>query len=132
MAGVKDSLRNDFYRFPALQPVMLWLDVIDPNPPYELVAKSLPNGVQLNWKEGTVSEDGDKAYGYVVYRFDKGQTINIENPANIVNISFNSLDTSFVDTAVSANKSYIYVVTAIDRLKNESSVSNTAEITVLR
>jgi uncharacterized lipoprotein YddW (UPF0748 family) len=130
MAGVKDSLRNDFYRFPALQPTMLWLDVVDPNPPYELLAKALPRGVQLQWKEGIVSEDGEKAYGYVVYRFDKGQTINIENPKNILNITFNASETSFVDHSVSANKSYIYVVTAIDRLKNESAVSNVAEVRV--
>ncbi len=130
MAGVKDSLRNDFYRFPALQPAMLWLDVVDPNPPYELVAEAASKGVQLSWKEGTVSEDGEKAYGYVVYRFNKGQMINIENPANIVNITFSSAENSFIDNSVSANRSYIYVVTAIDRLKNESAVSNAAEVRV--
>lgn len=131
MAGVRDSLRNDFYRYPALQPVMLWLDVVDPNPPYELIAKAVSRGVQLSWKQGIPAEDGGKAYGYVVYRFNKGEIINIDNPACIVKITFNASETSFTDISVSANKNYIYVVTAIDRLKNESAVSNAAEVRVL-
>ena len=132
MAGIKDSLRNDFYRYPALQPQMLWLDVVFPNPPYELTAKSVNRGVALSWREGTVSEDGEKAYGYVIYRFAKGSTINIGNPANIVKISFNASEKSFTDTSVSANNTYVYVVTTIDRLKNESAVSNVAEVRVLQ
>ncbi|MEJ7780501.1 MAG: family 10 glycosylhydrolase [Daejeonella sp.] len=131
MAGVRDSLRNDFYRYPALQPVMLWLDLISPNPPYELVAKSINRGVQLSWKQGTPSEDGSRAYGYVVYRFNKGDRINIDNPASIVKITFNSAETSFTDMSLSAKNNYIYVVTSLDRLKNESSVSNSAEVTAL-
>lgn len=131
MAGIKDSLRNDFYHFPALQPQMLWLDLIDPNPPYDLTAKAIAKGVQLNWKPGIRADDGDVAYGFVVYRFDKGQRIDIENPEHIINITFDSSQTQFTDTAVTKEKSYIYVVTAIDRLKNESSSSNVAEITVL-
>lgn len=131
MAGIKDSLRKDFYRFPALQPAMLWLDVVDPNPPYDLSAKAISKGVQLSWKPGIKAEDGDKAYGYVVYRFNKGQTIDIHNPAYIIKITFNSAETYFTDNAVSANNSYIYVVTAIDRLKNESSNSSPATVNVL-
>ena len=131
MAGVRDSLRNDFYRYPALQPVMLWLDVVNPNPPYELTARAVGRGVQLSWKQGITAEDGGKAYGYVVYRFNKGETLNIDNPAHIVKITFNASETSFRDISVSANKNYIYVVTAIDRLKNESAVSNAAEVRVL-
>lgn len=132
MAGVKDSLRRDFYNYRALQPAMLWLDVVDPNPPYELTAKSIDKGVQLTWKEGIPAEDGDKAYGYVVYRFEKGAVINIDSPVHMINISFNAKETTFVDTAVSAGKHYVYVVTAIDRLKNESSNSNPAEVLVSR
>lgn len=130
MAGVKDSLRNDFYRYPALQPQMLWLDVVDPNPPYELTAKPVTRGVQLDWKEGIPAEDGDKAYGYVVYRFMQGERINVENPERIIQITFNSTETSFLDNAVSANHNYVYVVTTLDRLKNESSNSAPAEISI--
>ncbi len=132
MAGIRDTLRNDFYRYPALQPQMKWLDVVVPNPPFELTAKPGSRGVALSWKEGTVSEDGEKAYGYVIYRFVKGRTIDIDNPANIINISFNAAQTSFADMSVSANNTYVYVVTAIDRLKNESAVSNVAEARVLQ
>src|SRR5690606_12577618 len=122
--------RTNFYRFPALQPQMLWLDVIDPNPPYDLNATPVAKGVQLTWKEGTPAPDGEKAYGYVVYRFDKGQVINIENPEHILHITFDASETSYTDIAVSANKTYVYVITAIDRLKNESTNSIPAEVTV--
>ncbi len=131
MAGIKDSLRNDFYRYPALQPQMLWLDFTDPNPPGDLVAKAVAKGVELTWQPGTVAQDGDHSYGYVIYRFDKGEKIDTGRADRIIRITFDSTETSFTDTAVSADHSYVYIVTAIDRLKNESAHSNIAEATVL-
>lgn len=120
LAGVNDSLRNDFYRYPALQPAMLWLDGVDPNPPREMMAKALTNCVDISWKAPAVASDGQTAYGYVIYRFNEGDEIRTSEPANILKISFDASQTSFSDFTVSPGKRYTYVVTAIDRLKNES------------
>ena len=128
LAGVNDSLRTDFYCYPALQPVMLWLDAIDPNPPQELQAKVLENSVQVNWQTPVKATDGDTAYGYVVYRFDEGEEIRTDQAKNILKISFNASQTSYLDKTVLPDKRYTYVVTALDRLKNESQNSNLAGI----
>jgi uncharacterized lipoprotein YddW (UPF0748 family) len=130
LAGVQDSLRINFYRYPALQPEMSWLDAVNPNAPSALTAKVVAKGVELSWKEPLVASDGDKAYGYVIYRFNRGEKIDIEQAQHILKISFSSAETSYIDNTVSANRNYIYVVTALDRLKNESQYSNAASIAV--
>ena len=109
---------------------MTWLDAVNPNAPSALIAKSVSKGVEISWKEPLVASDGDKAYGYVIYRFNRGEKIDIEQAHHILKISFSSAETSFTDNTVSANRSYIYVVTALDRLKNESQHSNMASVSV--
>lgn len=128
LAGFQDSLRNDFYRYPALTPTMEWLDAVKPNAPAELTAKKSEKGIELNWKEGAAASDGEKAYGYMVYRFKRGERIDIEQAKQIISISFDSSKTSYLDSTAQANQSYIYVVSAIDRLKNESALSNSVGI----
>ncbi|MGY0039219.1 hypothetical protein [Pedobacter sp. NJ-S-72] len=116
-----DSLRNDLYKYPALPPQMPWLDEIVPNIPQGLSAEAVGVGVQLKWAAPLKAEDGETASGYVIYRFEEGERIRISvvNPKNIIKISFENV-TSFLDTSVTKGKRYNYLVTALDRLKNES------------
>jgi uncharacterized lipoprotein YddW (UPF0748 family) len=130
LAGVQDSLRTNFYRYPALQPTMPWIDAVKPNAPRNLIVKSVDKVAELSWEEPLVASDGDKAFGYVVYRFNKSEKIDSEQAKNIIHISFNASKTSFTDTSVSAGQSYVYILRAIDRLKNESEQSNTVSISV--
>lgn len=132
LAGVNDSLRRDFYFYPALQPAMPWLDNIKPNAPVNLVATVVTRGVNLSWKMPAAAADGETAYGYVIYRFDKAERINLDDARNIIKISFDKAQVTYVDNTVSADKQYTYVVTAIDRLKNESEASNAVNVTVLQ
>jgi hypothetical protein len=125
LAGFQDSLRRDLYRYPALQPAMIWIDNIVPQAPMQLTAfLKQPNGVQLSWMEPFKARDGETAYGYVIYRFKAGEELNTEDPSKIIKISFDRLATSFVDNSVQRGITYNYVVTTIDRLKNESLPSN--------
>ena len=117
-----DSLRNDLYRYPALPPQMPWLDEIVPNKPQQLTADALTDGVHLKWHKPLKAEDGETASGYVIYRFEEGEEISIVNPKNILKISFEDIN-SFIDTNVEKDKRYNYLVTALDRLKNESEPS---------
>jgi uncharacterized lipoprotein YddW (UPF0748 family) len=130
LAGVQDSLRTNFYRYPALHPTMDWLDPVKPNAPRNLLAKSMAKEVEISWDEPLEASDGEKAYGYVVYRFKRGEKIDAEQSKHIIHISFSAAQTSFIDTTVSTNQSYVYVVRAIDRIKNESEASNAASISV--
>jgi len=123
LAGFRDSLRNDFYLYPALVPAMHWLDSVPPQAPVQL--RVLPENGQnvLNWTAPVKASDGETPYGYVVYRFNKGQKINLNDPKNILKINFNT-STSFTDLTAEHGKKYTYLVTALDRLKNESLASN--------
>lgn len=125
LAGVRDSLKYDLYRYKALQPVMPWLDNVPPQAPLALTSRILKNGhVSINWAQPLVSRDGETAYGYVIYRFNEGENIDIQNPANILKISFDKKTTYLEDNSIRPGVRYTYAVTAIDRLKNESPVSN--------
>jgi uncharacterized lipoprotein YddW (UPF0748 family) len=130
LAGFRDSLQHDFYKYPALQPPMAWLDHIEPAAPVKLKEKkflfffSSNKVTKLKWE---MPEDGplkDDVYGYVIYRFDRNDSMNLEDPRNIIKISFDPLLTSFEDSSISRGKTYYYVVTALDRMKNESAPSS--------
>jgi uncharacterized lipoprotein YddW (UPF0748 family) len=124
-----DSLRNDLYKYPALPPQMPWLDEIVPNQPEGLTADAVATGVQLKWSPPLKAEDGETASGYVIYRFAEGEKIGILDPKNILRISFEDF-ASFLDTSVEKGKRYNYLVTALDRLKNESEPSGPVGVEV--
>ena len=125
--GFADSLQNNFYKDPALPPPMLWLDSIPPNVPRNLTVKPNGPGVALNWDTPLPAKDKEPIYGYVIYRFDGNEKIDIENPAHILHIAYDDR-TFYEDSAVQKGHTYLYVVTAIDRLKNESDRSPTIAI----
>lgn len=127
--GFTDSLRNNFYKYPALPPPMIWLDSIAPNHPDSLKAKVVTSSfVQLNWQAPAPAKDSEPVYGYVVYRFDAGEKVDIDNPKNILDILYDN-NPAYVDDTAQKGKTYLYVVTAIDRLKNESNPSPVAVVT---
>jgi uncharacterized lipoprotein YddW (UPF0748 family) len=130
LGGARDSLRYDLYKFKALQPPMLWLDNVAPKAPMNLVARASGNRIDLNWSRPLPADDGEPVYGYVVYRFNEGEEVNIGNPQNIVSISFDRKTLSFADQKVREDVRYTYAVTAIDRLKNESAASNLTVIKI--
>jgi len=122
--GVTDSLRENYYKYPALPPPMLWLDSIPPNPPINFTATVVNNNVALKWAAPLPAKDKEPVYGYVIYRFDGNEKVNIEDPKYILHIQYND-STFYSDDSVKKGNTYLYVVTALDRLKNESDPSPT-------
>jgi uncharacterized lipoprotein YddW (UPF0748 family) len=119
--GVRDSLQNDLYRLPALIPPMPWKDAVAPNTPRDLKATAAPGGVELFWQEPTPATDGDRARYYVVYRFDGRQRqFRTDNPQYVLAICQGEANTHYFDKTADPAKRYTYVVTAFDRLHNES------------
>jgi len=127
--GFTDSLKENFYKNPALPPVMLWLDSIPPNAPLNFTATPIKNVINLKWEIPALAKDKEPVYGYVIYRFDGDEKVNLTDPQYILHIQYDTT-TAFTDTTVKKGKTYLYVVTALDRLKNESEPSPTIAATL--
>jgi uncharacterized lipoprotein YddW (UPF0748 family) len=110
-------LRDSYWRHPALQPAMPFIDNKAPNKPRKLKAIWMPDGYYLFWVAPKGKNWNDVASKYVVYRFEKGEKINLDDPSKIQAITANTLyKLPFVDGATN----YVYVVTALDKMSNES------------
>ena len=78
----------------------------------------------MKWETPLLAADKEPVYGYVIYRFDGAERVNLDDPKHILHIQYN--DTPFYrDETVQNGKTYLYVVTSLDRLKNESEPSPT-------
>ncbi|WP_420151301.1 family 10 glycosylhydrolase [Spirosoma sp.] len=119
--AINDSLQTNFYRHLALVPTMPWLDSIPPLPPYDLKAAVTPDGVELVWQKPSEARDGDGAATYLVYRFE-GQRprIRLNDPRCIVAKCVGGSTTRFLDKLANPKKKYVYAITALDQLHNES------------
>lgn len=126
--GFRDSLQLNFYVKPALQPTMSWKDNVAPLPATSLnaVASGL-NAITLNWtKPASVSNELDNVKRFAIYR-STTTTVDISNANNLLAITWNDT-TAYTDLTAVQGSNYYYVVTALDRLQNESTISNTASV----
>ncbi|MES2268002.1 MAG: family 10 glycosylhydrolase [Bacteroidota bacterium] len=124
-----DTLKKDFYRYPALPPPMLWRDSIPPNTPQEFTVKAEGKGVILKWQAPLPAADNEPVYGYVIYRFQENQKFDLGDPKNILHIQYDT-EPLYMDSNVQKGQTYFYVITALDRLKNESERTPTMAITL--
>lgn len=126
--GFTDSLTQNYYRFLALPPTMLWLDSVTQKAPQNLEATIEPNNIKLTWEKPSPAKDNELPYGYVIYRYKEGENIVLDDPKNMLHIAYHT-NTHFDDRTVEKNVRYRYVVTALDRIKNESYASNPVSVT---
>ncbi|RJP72050.1 MAG: T9SS C-terminal target domain-containing protein [Ignavibacteriales bacterium] len=129
LAGCADTLKNNFYRYPSLNPIMNWQDTLAPNKPNNFSFGKL-NSTGINallWDKPFVSADGDTAKFYVIYRLNKSTITDedIDNPANIEFVTSNK----YYIPEVSDKGNYFYV-TALDFNNNESEPTTSVEISI--
>jgi uncharacterized lipoprotein YddW (UPF0748 family) len=117
--AVQDSLRSSLYAAPALVPVMAWKDSIPPRAPASLKVRSDRSGIWLSWKTPPPAADGDTARYYVIYRSEGKSKPDLNNPRHILGTQW--MGNEFKDESAGRGKRYQYLVTAVDRLHNESS-----------
>lgn len=119
--NIRDSLQTNFYRHPAVVPPMTWLDSVPPLPPRDLKAADTPDGIELFWQQSAEALDGDGASAYLVYRFEgRRPALRLDDPRYIVARCQGEAATQFIDKTADPKKKYVYAVTALDRLNNES------------
>jgi len=110
-------LRQQYHQYPALQPTMPWLDKKAPGKVKSVKPVWTNTGYVLFWTAPKGKTEMDRATRYVVYRFAKGEKVDINNPSHILTITPNTfLQLPYVD----GKAKYTYVITALDRLQNES------------
>ena len=117
MGNYGSTLRNYYWKTPALQPLMPFIDHKRPKKPRHLEAVWTSDGLVLFWEEPKGKKWSDFAQKYVVYRFAMGEDVDIDNPAKIVAITHDKWIKLPYDKG---QVRYRYVVTALDRMSNES------------
>jgi len=110
-------LRQNYWRHPALHPLMPFIDGKAPKKPRKVKAVWMPDGYVLCWTAPKGKKWGDVATRYVVYRFEKGEKVDLDDPSKILTVT---TQTFFRLPYANGQTKYTYVVTALDRLQNES------------
>lgn len=118
VGGIGDALRTSYWCYPALQPLMPFIDNKAPKHPRKVkVVWTDSDGPVLFWQAPKGKHWGDVAAKYVVYCFANGESVNLNDPSKIVAIT---TDTYCRLPYKGGQQKYTYVVTALDRLANES------------
>jgi len=110
-------LEKQYHRYPALIPTSPFIDDKAPAKVKKLKMSWTFQGPVLTWKEPKAKTEMDKAVQYVVYRFAKGEPVDLNDPSKIVTITRENLVMLPYDDG---KTKWQYVVTALDRLHNES------------
>ena len=112
----RTMLEKVYHSTPALQPLMPFIDSKAPGKPRNVNAATYAmTGTILSWEAPKAKKEMDKARHYVVYRFKQGEKINLNSAENIIAVT---QDTRL--TLPSVRRGTTIVVTALDRLHNES------------
>lgn len=110
-------LEKQYHRYPALQPLMPFIDDKAPGKPRKVKALWMPDGYYLFWTAPKAKGEMDKARCYAVYRFRKGEKVDLDRVENLLTVTRECmLRLPYQD----GTDKYTYVVTSLDRLQNES------------
>ena len=116
--GVNARIKK-LYQYPALVPTMSWLPEQPVYAPQIWSLSGSPaRGMKIEWAD---SQAGASAY-YVIYRYNGTSAGTLDDPQYIVSVIPRQpgIAQSWTDHAIDKRRAYTYVVTAVDRLHNES------------
>ncbi|WP_108991042.1 family 10 glycosylhydrolase [Paenibacillus agaridevorans] len=117
--GVRTAWANK-----AIAPKATWKSSVAPAMPTNVTAEAVGGVTEVTWISN--DETGSTAY-YAIYRFAENENLDTSDSTKIIAVVGKTVDsggkdiTSYTDTAVSDPSKVQYVVTALDRLQNESS-----------
>lgn len=113
----RDALIAGYHKYPALPPVFDFMDNEAPAKVRKMKPVWTEDGYILFWTAPKYKEEMNRAVQYVVYRFNDKEKVNIDDPSHIVAIT---RDNFYKLPYEDGKTKYRYVVTALDRLHNES------------
>ena len=126
--GLADSLKQRYYRYPALSPAMVWHDAVEPYMPRALRYEAM-NGAgpaALFWDLPYTASDGDSAWMYAVYAFDHNPNLpgELDDARNLLAVGHGRTHAP----PIPMSGPRYYVVTALDRSGNESLWSSVVAV----
>ena len=112
-----DALRSEYHRYPALPPVYHFIDDKAPGKVKSLKPLWMEDGYVLFWTAPKYRDEMDRAVNYAIYCFAEGEKVDLNDATRLVAVTAN---TFYKLPYRDGKKKYTYVVTALDRLHNES------------
>jgi uncharacterized lipoprotein YddW (UPF0748 family) len=120
---------NDGFQYLSNLPPMSWKDNQPPLDPTNLTAQFLTSGeVKLEWMLPDSALESTDIFRYNVFRSEVSP-VDITKAINLIHITNNSVP-NFIDNSFESNRNYFYVVTALDRVNNQSPPSNEVKVTL--
>ena len=115
--GYATALTEEYHRWLALQPEFPFIDDKAPKQVKRLSVIWTDDGPVLCWTAPKYKDEMNRPVKYVVYRFVKGEKVDLNDATKIMGFTTQSF---FPLTYEGGQTKYTYVVTALDRLHNES------------
>lgn len=109
------KLKTEYHKYPALAPLMPWIDSKAPKAIRKPAIISTKDGPTLFWTSPKAKTPMDAAAWYAVYRFPKGVKVDLNNPQYLLTVTRNTFYNLPNDAL-----GYTYVITALDHMQNES------------
>lgn len=125
----KSQIKTSGFDFFANLPPMSWKDDKPPMDPRNFRAHVLSSGnVLLIWSPPDSSVETRDVRRYNIYRSEKSP-VDFFSAENLIHITAKA-DTFYVDTSIKGGHKFNYVVTALDRVNNESPPSNQVSVMI--
>ncbi len=128
LAHCTDTMKNNYYKYPALLPKMAWKEQEAPAMVGNFRYAQFPTtgNASLQWDVPANAAKEGEFLKYIVYRFDKENVTasDLEDVANIEDI----IDVPYYLPEFSTEKGNYYVLTAVDANSNESQMSGVVQI----
>lgn len=121
------KIDNQGFQYLANFPALPWKDKRPPMDPRNLRAELQASGsVLLTWSQPDSTLEPTDVFRYNIFRSEK-TPVDIFKAENLIHITA-TVGTSFYDNTIQPNRTYYFVVTALDRLNNESTPSNEVQV----
>jgi len=116
VGNIGHTLRDYYWKYPALPPLMTFLDHKSPKDVRCLKLKWTEQGPILKWKTPKGKKWGDVSNKFVVYQFKEGEPIDLNDASKIMKITYDhNVKVPYIKDGKTT-----YIVTALDRVGNES------------
>ncbi len=118
VGNYRDALQQYYHRYPALMPKSPFIDKKAPKKVMGVRLIDTKDGKAIVWLTSKKKKDTelDEPWRFVVYRFDRKEKVNLDDPSKIIAIT----SKPFYNIPSDVKGRYTYVVTVLDRLQNES------------